>query len=105
MLLKPRRSLPALGLSRDRRLGERQNDAALDALRKAVESDPKALVPRKVYAYLLSFLRHDDTPVRAWRDVLELAPEDLTQTLLWELSCCNRSITLRPCPTLKLRRR
>lgn len=57
-------------------LAQRQNDAALDALRKAVESDPKALVPRKVYAYLLSFLRHDDTPVRAWRDVLELAPED-----------------------------
>jgi Tfp pilus assembly protein PilF len=57
-------------------LTRRQNDDALDALRKAIESDPKALVPRKVYAYSLSFLRHDDTAVHAWRDVLELAPED-----------------------------
>jgi Tfp pilus assembly protein PilF len=57
-------------------LSQRQNEAALDALRKAIESDPKALVPRKVYAYSLSFLRRDDAAVQAWRDVLAVAPDD-----------------------------
>lgn len=54
----------------------RQVDGALDAMRKAIDSDPNQLVTRKVYALMLTDLRRKDEALAAWRDTLKIAPED-----------------------------
>ncbi len=57
-------------------LTQQQNDAALDVLRKAIDADAKAEVPRRVYAYTLTFLRRDDAAYQAWLAMVKIAPDD-----------------------------
>ena len=52
-----------------------QLDPALDALKKSVASDPNQILPRRMYAFLLTQL-HQDTAIDAWRDLLKIAPND-----------------------------
>lgn len=52
------------------------NDAALDALRKAIDSDAKSLPVREMYAFTLTTLRRNEAAVQAWRDAVLVAPDD-----------------------------
>jgi tetratricopeptide (TPR) repeat protein/transglutaminase-like putative cysteine protease len=56
--------------------GEVDADPALDALRKAIDSDPKQMLPRRIYAYALVRLSRPEAAMDAWRGVLEIAPND-----------------------------
>jgi tetratricopeptide (TPR) repeat protein len=51
-------------------------EAGLDAVRKAIESDPRQVVARKTYAYLLKYLRRPDAALDAWHEALKIAPDD-----------------------------
>jgi tetratricopeptide (TPR) repeat protein/transglutaminase-like putative cysteine protease len=53
-----------------------QGDPALDALRKAIDSDPKQVLCRKMYAFVLAFMRRSEAALDAWRDAVRIAPED-----------------------------
>jgi len=55
---------------------QRQPDAALDAMRKAIDSNPQELVPRKLYAYGLITNHRPDAALSVWRELLLLAPDD-----------------------------
>lgn len=56
----------------------RQNnqEAALDALVKAIACDEKSVVPRRFYAYSLTILQRTQAAMAAWREVLKIAPDD-----------------------------
>jgi len=54
-----------------------QNDAALDALRKAIDSDDEARAPRRMYAHALTFMRREQAALQAWKDLLKIAPDDV----------------------------
>ena len=54
----------------------RDNDAGLDALRKAIDSSPKSLAVREMYAFMLTTLGRKEARVQAWRDALQIAPDD-----------------------------
>ena len=53
-----------------------QNDAALDALRGAIDAEPKQIGVRKLYAYILGSSRRYETARQAWLDILKLSPDD-----------------------------
>jgi len=53
-----------------------QDEPALDALHKAIESDPKQLLVQKIYALELTTLRRNEAAMRAWQDFLKIAPDD-----------------------------
>ena len=57
-------------------VAQRNDDAALDALRSAIAANPKLLVVRKMYALQLTTLRRNEGAITAWQDALNLAPED-----------------------------
>jgi Tfp pilus assembly protein PilF len=57
-------------------MAHRDNDAALDALRKAIDSDAKSLPVREMYAFILTTLRRNEAAVQAWRDAVQVAPDD-----------------------------
>lgn len=58
-------------------LAARQNEAALDSLVKAISVDTSALIPHKLYAQTLAYLKRNDAALQEWRDTLKAAPEDL----------------------------
>lgn len=68
-------------------LAVRQNEAALDSLVKAASVDSTAVLPHKLYAETLSFLKRNDAALQAWRDILKVAPEDLqaNSSVAWYL--------------------
>lgn len=51
-------------------------DPALEAMRKAIASDPKQVVILKMYAYMLNGLNRSEAAMGAWHDVLKIAPQD-----------------------------
>jgi tetratricopeptide (TPR) repeat protein len=57
-------------------MAQRQNDAALDALRTAIDVDPKQLVIHKIYALILGTMGRAEGAQQAWRDALKIAPDD-----------------------------
>jgi tetratricopeptide (TPR) repeat protein len=54
----------------------RDNDAGLDALRKAIDSAPKSLAVREMYAFMLTTLGRKEAGAQAWREALQIAPDD-----------------------------
>lgn len=56
---------------------QRKSDDAASALQKAITSDPKSVLVRKFYAVMLVDLHRNQAASEAWRDVLQLAPDDL----------------------------
>ena len=53
-----------------------QVDSALDAFRKAIDSDPRQVLVRKIYANALVRLHRPEAAMDAWRGLLEIAPDD-----------------------------
>ncbi len=57
-------------------LASRQEDAGVDALRKAVASDPQQPVPYKVLAFALMSLGRRTEAIRTWQDLAKVTPEN-----------------------------
>jgi len=57
-------------------LMQMQNDAALDALRNAIDSDPKQIAPHKIYADALMRMKRNDAALQVLQELLKLAPDD-----------------------------
>jgi tetratricopeptide (TPR) repeat protein len=57
-------------------MSNKQGDAAIDAARKAIDSDPKRLITRKTYAFVLAQLHRFDLALDAWRDCVKIDPDD-----------------------------
>jgi tetratricopeptide (TPR) repeat protein len=59
-------------------------EESIEALHRAINSDPKSPIPRKLLASALTGpYRHPDEAITAWQELLELTPQDhdATQTL------------------------
>jgi len=57
-------------------MSSRQIDSSLGYIQKAIDVDPKELIPRKVYALVLENVRKADAAIVAWREAEKLAPDD-----------------------------
>lgn len=53
-----------------------QKDAAVDAFRKGLDSDPRQPLPYKVLAFALTSLGRRNESIRVWQDLAKVAPED-----------------------------
>ena len=57
-------------------MSSRQMDSALGFFQKAIDVDPKQVVPKKIYAFVLGILQKPDAAIDAWREAEKLAPND-----------------------------
>jgi tetratricopeptide (TPR) repeat protein len=57
-------------------MASKQDEGGREAFRKAIESDPKQVLPHKTYAIaLMSTMKFEDA-VPEWQEVMKLAPDD-----------------------------
>jgi tetratricopeptide (TPR) repeat protein/transglutaminase-like putative cysteine protease len=56
--------------------GTREVNSALNALQKAVEADPKQVVPYKILAFTYMGLGRRDDAIATWQKLQSIAPED-----------------------------
>ncbi len=54
----------------------KDNSSTLDALQKAVEADPKQVLPYKMLAFNYMFLGNQDNAIATWQRLQSVAPDD-----------------------------